>query len=131
MNTRGRSFRTVCKGVALLMLLGDLAIAQKISAPSVITIHFQIPPQPMGRALSVFAAQAQLQLVFVTSDVGPVLISPLLTGTYTAQQGLALLLAKSDLYYVFLNERTVSIQATPSTRAQIKHALESAVHRSK
>jgi hypothetical protein len=126
MNTRRRSFRTVCKGFALLTLLGDLAIAQQISAPSAVPIHFQIAPQPMGRALNEFAAQAQLQLVFVTGDVDAALISPLLTGTYTAQEGLALLLAKSNLHYVFLNERTVSIQVTPRTHAPIEQAVESA-----
>jgi hypothetical protein len=128
MNMRRRSFRTVLKRVALLVLLGDLAVAQQISAPSSIAIHFQIAPQPMGRALNEFAAQAQLQLVFVTSDVDGALISPMLTGTYTAQEGLALLLAKSNLRYVFLNERTVSIQVTPATHAPIKQAVEFAPH---
>jgi hypothetical protein len=73
------------------MLLADFAIAQQISASSAVTIHFQIAPQPMGRALNEFAAQAQLQLVFVTSNVDMALISPTLTGAYAAQEGLGAL----------------------------------------
>jgi hypothetical protein len=117
MNTRRRSFLTLFKRAAFFALLGDLATAQQISAPPSTTIHFHIASQPIVGALNEFAAQAQLQLVFVTSDVDPALMSPLLTGTHTAQEGLRLLLAKSNLQYVFFNERTVSIRVTRSTHA--------------
>ncbi len=77
------------------------------AATSTLTLH--IDPQPLSDALSAFAQQSGLQVVFF-SEVGKDLRSPRLTGTYSPGEALKQLLANTSLDYTFIDKRTIAIR---------------------
>lgn len=97
------------------------ALGQRSSNSRAQVVSFRIPAQPMDQALHEFASQAHLQIVFATQDVDPLLVSCSVMGTFTPAEALAALLRGSDLRYTFLNDRTVSVQASVPRSADTKH----------
>ncbi len=86
-------------------------------------IAFNIPDEPLSRALKDFAAQSHLQLVYQTRDLESASSSAPLRGPYTAQAALERLLQDSDLHYKFLNEKTVSITRTAGAKTSAAAAV--------
>lgn len=72
------------------------------------TTEFQIPPQPLDSALTAFADQAGLQLLFSAPDLAE-LQSAGLSGRYSADVALARLLDASGFTYSFTSDNTVTV----------------------
>jgi len=78
--------------------------------------NVKIEPQPLGSALQDLAKQSGVQIIFFSSNVeGRRAIA--LSGTYTVEEALALLLEGSGLAFRMLNERTIEVAAKPVTQA--------------
>lgn len=73
-------------------------------------IALDIKPQSMSDALSDWARQTGLQVIYPDVDITNRLVAPPVIGTYTAQAALNQLLAGTELTYEFVNERTVSVR---------------------
>src|SRR5262245_54830786 len=86
-------------------LLTTTALAQTKPAPQA-----QIPAQPLIQALTAFAAQTGLQLMYV-SDIADGRPSKGAPAGLTPEQTLTRLLEGTHLTYEFLNERTVAIRS--------------------
>jgi iron complex outermembrane receptor protein len=71
-------------------------------------IEFNLPAQPLGDALFQFAAQSRLQIMFA-DEITEGLQAPRITGQYTPEDALKLLLAGSNLRYRYPNPRTVVV----------------------
>src|SRR5690242_20990144 len=98
-------------GIALLGLCsGSAALAQQAPQRLAQTMTFDIPAQPIGTALTQFARQAGIQVLFYTT-IASGIRSPHVVGTLTREAALEQLLASTTLSYEFLNERTVAIRA--------------------
>ena len=92
----------VAMGCASAQAAGQSAINLNIDAPSI------------GDALNQLAAQTGLQVVLF-ADVGAGLRAPRVSGVYTPDAALAVLLASSGLNYEYLNERTIAVRETKPT----------------
>lgn len=115
MNSSLRVLQTPRSNIRLLalLLLGiPFAAAQQIPGlePPSGPIQFQIRAQLMDRALEDFAAQAKLQLIFVTDDIRAGVIAHEVSGFYLPEVALEQLLANSGLKYKFVNSHTVAIE---------------------
>jgi hypothetical protein len=98
-----------CLRLTPLVLLAASALAQQPMPTSVVqkvTLH--IDPQPVGDALSAFARQTGLTVMF-QSAVGHGVIAPKLEGKYTPASALDQLLAHTGLHYEYLDARTVVV----------------------
>ncbi len=104
-----------------LVLCGLAAAAQETSAgrpqPSSLPIELHINPQPLVDALTEFARQAGLQLLLDADEAAQGKNAPPLSGTYTPENALKVLLANASLYYEFLDPRTVAIRSTKSSES--------------
>lgn len=67
-----------------------------------------IPPQPLEDALNSFSRQTHLKLAFYT-DLGRGLISPRISGNYTLESALRLLLANTGLRFKYIDPDSVAI----------------------
>ncbi len=94
-------------GAGLLALLARSAGAADQPPTSMVTLN--IARQPLGDALSAFAQQSGLQVVFY-ANIGEGVVSPEVAGTYSPQTALDRLLINSSLKYEFINPRTVAIR---------------------
>lgn len=74
-------------------------------------VSLQLPAQPLDQALTRFADQADLRLLYTTSDVAG-LQAPALTGEVTIAQALQALLAGSGMGWSFSDGRTVILRRT-------------------
>lgn len=99
---------TLAFTVALLAGLSLAAGAAEPAAPG--ARMFDIEPKPLNLALTEFAQQAGLQVVFV-AEIGRNLASGGLAGSFTPQEALTRLLANTPFDYDFINPRTVTIRA--------------------
>jgi hypothetical protein len=81
-----------------LALLSALSAAE---APAARTVTLDIAPQPLGDALSEFAKQAGMQIVF-HSQIGKGTVAPGLNGAFTLKAALEKLLANTELEYSYL-----------------------------
>jgi len=80
-------------------------------------VQLDLPAQPLDQALTAFADQASLHLLYTTGDVAG-LRSPALQGSYSIEQALQLLLAGSDMAWQFNDARTVTLRkAEPAAQA--------------
>jgi hypothetical protein len=76
--------------------------------------NIKIESQPLGSALQDLAKQSGVQIIFFSRTVeGRRAVA--LTGTYTTEEALALLLEGSGLAYHMLNERTIEVTAKPAS----------------
>ncbi len=78
---------------------------------------FNIPPQPLADALTLFGRQSGMQ-VSVDAELVRGLSSPGVTGTMTAEQALARLLAGTGIAYQITGNNTAMLQRAPSGAAQ-------------
>ncbi len=86
------------------------ALAGTPAQASVQSVRLEIPAQPIEYALSAFAEQSGIQVVFYT-DVAQGLQGPKLSGTFTPREALTMLLEGTSLRAEFLNAHTVAIRA--------------------
>ncbi len=112
----------------LLSLVLVLDVGSAVSArESERQFDFDLPPQPVLSALMEFAEQADLTLVF-PDDVVRDKSANALTGSYTLQQGVDILLAGTGLTPTFSNETVLSISAddrlTNEGNAMKKNAMQ-------
>lgn len=79
------------------------------------TYSFNIPSQPLNRALRTFADQTGVQLAYQTS-IASGATAPAVNGTMTSGQALSRLLSGSGLRFAFTNANTVTILAAASAQ---------------
>ncbi|WP_313713900.1 TonB-dependent receptor [Pseudomonas sp.] len=105
---------------ALAMLAGPLqawAATDVHAQVQARQVQLDLPAQPLDQALTAFADQASLHLLYTTGDVAG-LRSPALQGSYSIEQALQLLLAGSDMAWQFNDARTVTLRkAEPAAQA--------------
>ncbi len=95
-----------------LALCAGSAVAKKPEASR--QMAFDIPAQELRDALNDFGRQAGLSIAFYDDAVANH-AARALAGSFTPEAALALLLRNSNLYYEFVNERTVAIRAADAT----------------
>ena len=100
---------------ALATLLGLGAAASYAQAPR--GLETGIPPQPLAEALTEFARQSDLQLVYV-SDLVTARMSKGSPAGLSPADTLTNLLAGTGLAYQFVNARTVQIIAATAAQAR-------------
>lgn len=104
MRTNGRSKLLAC---CVLMSLG-VANAQNSATSSI-----YIEAQPLGQALSAFAKQTGLQLIYVSGDAEGRIGRQVAEGLAPAE-ALGQMLEGTGLEYEFINDRTVRIYSRPA-----------------
>ena len=119
-----------CTAAVTWALGGTLAAAAQTSPSTPDTpeprpdkVAFRIDAQPIDGALKEFASQANLQLVYETTEVSPNIRSEHVAGAFTPEAALSRLLAHTNLDYKFINDRTVSIRSAdsaPRSRRQVE-----------
>ena len=117
----GRLSRTVAPAVwALCLTLPTASPALAAGSP---TYQFRIPPKPTGEALIDFAVQSNLSIGGITGCTGQ---SRGLTGRFTAEEGLRLLLAGSDCSFRRMASDTIRILPAVPAAAAVVANVESA-----
>lgn len=109
LRVNGRLLSALMMGSALS--LGSLAAMLPVSqavAQMARTHSFDIPGQPLARALRALADQSGLQIAYSTA-VASGIQAPAVAGTMTTEQALSRLLAGSGLGYSFSGANTVTI----------------------
>ena len=96
----------------MLLGFGSAASAQEANEQE---FEFDIPAQPAHSALTEFAEQADLTLVF-PDDVVHRKTANALIGQYTLQEGVDILLAGTGLTPIFSNELVLAYRLTNSRR---------------
>lgn len=99
----------LCLGALPIILPVPQATAQTAR-----TFSFNIPSQPLNRALRALANQSGVQIAYQTSIAGGA-TAPAISGTMSTEQALAQLLSRSGLRYSFTNANTVTILEAGST----------------
>src|SRR5690606_23965000 len=100
------------------------ALAQSVQQTSDERIDFDIAAQPLSSAVSEFARQAQVNALYYSDDLRR-LSSPPLRGSYTRQQALDLLLARSG-YNGHINGGNLVLAQEQSPRPQRPSAASGA-----
>ncbi len=113
-------------GLIAFLALGSQALAAE-SAPST-QMAFDIPAQQLRDALNDFGRQAGLSIAFY-DDAVKSHRARALTGSFTPEAALVLLLRDSNLRYEFVNERTVAIRAEDAVLRDDSPAHSGAVDR--
>lgn len=108
--------RTLLAQAVLAGALGPLLaqaqqplLASQAGAAQERRVSLQLPAQPLDQALTRFADQADLRLLYTTSDVAG-LQAPALAGEVTIAQALQALLAGSGMGWSFSDGRTVILR---------------------
>ena len=91
------------------ILLSTFAPAQQSSATAVTV---KIEAQPLDSALNAWASQTGYSVLVPFERAAQGKMAPKVQGKYTPEESLKLLLAKSDLGYEFVGQRTVTVQQT-------------------
>jgi len=103
---------------ALAVLAGTLpahvAAATQQGQVQTAQVQLNVPAQPLDQALTRFADQAGLHLLYTTADVAG-LQSPTLQGAYSVEHALQRLLEGSGLSWQFTDARTVTLRKRDST----------------
>jgi iron complex outermembrane receptor protein len=106
---RGRFLRSLLVGTALCVVaLPPVMTTTPAAAQTAGTHNFDIPGQPLGRALRTLAGQSGVQIAYRTA-IASGATAPAVRGTMTTEQALARLLATSGLRYAFTGANTVTI----------------------
>src|SRR6186713_2727910 len=87
------------------MYTASPAVAEMVTSPMALNIS----AQPLGDALSEFARQSGLQVVFYAT-VSEGIVAPSVVGKYTADAALKKMLATSGLTYDYVNDHTVAVR---------------------
>jgi iron complex outermembrane receptor protein/outer membrane receptor for ferric coprogen and ferric-rhodotorulic acid len=107
--TRAHSLRQAVALAALLGLLAPVNAQSRASETSSITQVFSIAAQPLDSALTRFADQAGLRLIFNSDEVSG-MSSLGLNGSYTLDEALGHLLKGSGFGYEFVNDKTLTLR---------------------
>ncbi|WP_020158463.1 TonB-dependent siderophore receptor [Methylobacter marinus] len=75
------------------------------------SVPFNIPAQSLSGALTRFAADTRLQVLY-DSDIAESLEAPALNGTYTPEEALEQLLQGTGLNYRYSNDNTITLEMT-------------------
>jgi iron complex outermembrane receptor protein len=101
--------------MSLTSLLALVLIADLVHAQPIGSYVFEIPPQPLDSALKAFATGANLLLSY-EAELTAGRLSPGVSGTYTPEEGLRVLLDGTGLEHRFVNDRTVTlVQDAPAS----------------
>lgn len=98
--------RRVSVGILMALLAGSAAAGQLPNK----TMNFAVDAQPLGDALNALATQSGIRIVFY-AETTEGLTAPAVTGAYTPEAALKMLLGSSNLQYRVLDSRTVSVVA--------------------
>lgn len=96
-----------------LPLIASLLYCQNALAEQELRVN--IPSQPLASALEQFEQQTGVQILYA-ADALPKKTSPQLSGQYSAEQALKIILDKSELSYQFTDAHTVAIKRIEPTR---------------
>lgn len=117
---------TVCAIEMMWALVNTTAVAAQTQTPIAGSpasqfgeLVFRIDAQPLEAALREFATQANIQLIYKTTDVNPNIKSSGIVGAFLPDVALSRLLAHTNLGYKFINNRTVSILSAIRPRASV------------
>jgi hypothetical protein len=112
LHINGRMLTILAMSTALYIGAFPAVISvQRATAQSMGTHSFNIPAQPLNRALRALSDQSGIQIAYQTS-IASGAMAPALTGTMTSEQALQRLLSNSGLNYSFTNANTVTISNT-------------------
>lgn len=103
----------------LLRASTAIALCLHLHVSTAQTVQFNVPAQALPSALSQFARQAGLQLVF-SSQLAQGKVAPALSGTHSAEGGLALLLQNSGLAGQIDGNTITIIKSEPSVLQEVK-----------
>lgn len=106
---------------ALCLAVVPASMPKAAYAQTTQTHRFNIPSQPLNRALRLLADQSGIQLAYQTS-VASGTNSPALSGTMTSEEALVRLLNGSGLSYGFTGANTVTIRSKDPTLPQTMSA---------
>ncbi|MET3051978.1 TonB-dependent receptor [Pseudomonas alkylphenolica] len=99
-------------------LAAEAVSAGQASAQQDREVSLDLPAQNLDQALTAFADQAGLHLLFTTADVAG-LHSPALSGRYSIAQALQSLLAGSGMSWQFSDSRTVILRKAQAAPASV------------
>ncbi|WP_431188620.1 MULTISPECIES: TonB-dependent receptor [Pseudomonas] len=110
-----------CTALATLAgpLLAEAASAPLLASAEARQVQLDLASQPLDQALTAFADQAGLHLLYTTEDVAG-LQSPALKGNYAVEQALQQLLAGSGVSYRFNAPRTVTLRKDAAQSVNLK-----------
>jgi iron complex outermembrane receptor protein len=110
-----------CTALATLAgpLLAEAASAPLLASAEARQVQLDLASQPLDQALTAFADQAGLHLLYTTEDVAG-LQSPALKGNYAVEQALQQLLAGSGVSYRFNDPRTVTLRKDAAQSVNLK-----------
>lgn len=114
-----RLFAVLLASTSALALPAPPAAAQQLGEPAAATLRYDIPAQPLSGALTEFARQSGVTILFPHERLAR-LHAPALRGAYARDEALALLLANSG-FEASLNERG-AIQLVEQARPQRQSA---------
>ncbi|MPT07815.1 MAG: TonB-dependent siderophore receptor, partial [Pseudomonas sp.] len=110
---RGPFHHALMSCSAMALLLGPLHAGAATTAEQTQMqarqVQLDLPAQPLDQALTTFADQAGLHLLYTTGDVAGQ-VSPALQGNYSVEQALQQLLAGSGMSWQFSEARTVTLR---------------------
>ncbi|NVN65260.1 TonB-dependent receptor [Pseudomonas putida] len=110
---RGSFHHALMSCSALALLFGPLHAGAATTAGQTQMqarqVQLDLPAQPLDQALTTFADQAGLHLLYTTGDVAGQ-VSPALQGNYSVEQALQQLLAGSGMSWQFSEARTVTLR---------------------
>ncbi|MAU62587.1 MAG: TonB-dependent receptor [Parvibaculum sp.] len=105
--------KRLAAGVAVAALMCGLAplgaVAQPAESVAAVPVSLSIAPQSLDGALTALADQANLQILFTSDEVAG-LSTGGLSGSYTASEALATLLAGTGLTYEFTGANVVALR---------------------
>ncbi|WHZ22178.1 MAG: Ferrichrome-iron receptor [Nitrospira sp.] len=102
-----------------ILLAQQAAVAESPEA-----MDFQIPPQPLGSAMTTFADQANYRLL-IPSDMTEGIDTNGVTGRHTPEEALGILLSGTGLSYRMTEARTLTLEraalpTTPSIQTEVE-----------
>ncbi len=106
---------SIARHLGPLLLL--LCSATQAAGGPAQSVALNIEAQPVDQALTVFAQQTGLQLMFRADAGAANFTAPRLVGRFTPDAALSRLLANTGLAYEFLDESTVTIRPKPKHTA--------------
>ena len=121
---RRRKLATALISGAMGAVAAQTAFAQDVQQISDERVAFDIAAQPLSSALSEFARQAQVNALYFSDDLRG-LSAPQLRGSYTRQQALDLLLARSG-YNARISGGNLVLVQEQTTRPQRESAATGA-----
>lgn len=111
------------RGMAIGLFIGMLTSGNAFAA----TRYYQIEKLPLAEALTRFAEQADLQLLFRPESLPAIHVEPV-KGEYTSEQVLGLLLRNTSLNFIFGGNGAVVIQAQSKSVSPSPSSVDQKIH---